>query len=71
MAFVSEILLFCRCLRGVNRPDRRGKPTSGAEKAFTVLHIFAQLFSACQKIGIYMNPKNKWRFKIAKNFDVR
>ena len=27
--------------------------------------------SACQKTGIYLNPKNKWRFKIAKNFDVR
>ena len=27
--------------------------------------------SACQKIDIYLNPKNKWRFKIAKNFDVR
>ena len=27
--------------------------------------------SACQKIDIYLNPKNKWRFKIAKNFHVR
>ena len=27
--------------------------------------------SACQKIDIYLNPKNKWRFKIAKNFRVR
>ena len=23
--------------------------------------------SACQKIYIYLNPKNKWRFRIAKN----
>ena len=29
------------------------------------------LVSACQKIDIYVNPKNKWRFKIAKNFHVR
>ena len=29
------------------------------------------LISACQKIDIYLNPKNKWRFKIAKNFHVR
>ena len=27
--------------------------------------------SACQKMDICLNPKNKWRFKIAKNFDVR
>ena len=27
--------------------------------------------SACQKMDIYLNLKNKWRFKIAKNFDVR
>ena len=27
--------------------------------------------SACQKIDIYVNPKNKWCFKIAKNFQVR
>ena len=27
--------------------------------------------SACQKIDIYLNPKNKWRFKIANNFHVR
>ena len=27
--------------------------------------------SACQKIDIYMNPKNIWRFKIAKDFHVR
>ena len=27
--------------------------------------------SACQKIDIYLNPKNKWRFKIAKNLHVR
>ena len=31
----------------------------------------ARLTSACQKIDIYLNPKNKWRFKIAKNFHVR
>ena len=29
------------------------------------------IVSACQKMDICMNPKNKWRFKIAKNFDVR
>ena len=29
------------------------------------------LASACQKMDICLNPKNKWRFKIAKNFDVR
>ena len=29
------------------------------------------LISACQKIDIYLNPKNKWQFKIAKNFHVR
>ena len=29
------------------------------------------IISACQKIDIYVNPKNKWRFKIAKNFQVR
>ena len=30
-----------------------------------------RLDSACQKMDICLNPKNKWRFKIAKNFDVR
>ena len=29
------------------------------------------VFSACQKIDIYLNPKNKWRFKIAKISHVR
>ena len=29
------------------------------------------LIRACQKMDICLNPKNKWRFKIAKNFDVR
>ena len=29
------------------------------------------IISACQKIDIYVNPKNKWCFKIAKNFQVR
>ena len=29
------------------------------------------VLSACQKMDICLNPKNKWRFKIAKNFDVR
>ena len=27
--------------------------------------------SACQKIDIYLNPRNKWRFKIAKSFHVK
>ena len=31
----------------------------------------ARIASACQKMDICLNPKNKWRFKIAKNFDVR
>ena len=31
----------------------------------------AAVASACQKIDIYVNPKNKWCFKIAKNFQVR
>ena len=31
----------------------------------------AEVTSACQKMDICLNPKNKWRFKIAKNFDVR
>ena len=33
--------------------------------------LFNKLDSACQKIDIYLNPKNKWRFKIAKSFHVR
>ena len=35
------------------------------------LRFDSELVSACQKIDIYLNPKNKWRFKIAKNFRVR
>ena len=34
-------------------------------------HVVPQIASACQKIDIYVNPKNKWRFKIAKSFQVR
>ena len=34
-------------------------------------HFVFQVTSACQKIDIYLNPKNRWRFKIAKNFRVR
>ena len=46
MRFLSEILLVCRCLRGVDRHYRPRMPASGAEKAFTVSHISAQLFSS-------------------------
>ncbi len=31
----------------------------------------ARLISVCQKTGIYMKSKNKWRFKIAKKVDIR
>ena len=33
--------------------------------------VLDSVVSACQKIDIYVNPKNKWCFKIAKNFQVR
>ena len=59
MTFLSEILLVYRCLRGVDRHYRPRMPASSAEKAFAVSHISAQLFSACQKIVIYLNLKNK------------
>ena len=36
----------------------------GAALAYSVV-------SVCQKTDIYLNPKNKWRFKIAKSFQVR
>ena len=29
------------------------------------------LVSVCQKIDIYLNPKNKWRFEVAKIFHIR
>ena len=44
MTFLSEILLVCRCLRGVDRHYRPRMLASGDEKAFTVSHISAQLF---------------------------
>ena len=40
-----------------------------AEPGWSITHKL--LSRACQRIYIYLNPKNKWRFKIAKNFDVR
>ena len=33
------------------------------------LKALRRVASACQKIYIYLNPKNKWRFKIAKSWD--
>ena len=36
-----------------------------------VVTLMFGITSACQKIDIYLNPKNKWRFKIAKKFHVR
>ena len=51
-----------------------GKATAGGETdeedSDAELPAFL-LASACQKIYIYLNPKNKWQFKIAKNFHVR
>ena len=57
-------------------------PTEDELQALTALHpprldpVSAsagplEIARACQKMDICLNPKNKWRFKIAKNFDVR
>ena len=37
------------------------------EKTERTREITREITSACQKMDICMNPKNKWRFKIAKN----
>ena len=50
-----------------------GRPTLTRQAKFGEVSMDgpSALASACQKIDIYLNPKNKWRFKIAKNFHVR
>ena len=61
---------WCRCgrFRGRNLAD-----SVAVRRRFRAgVGVFCQtLVSACQKIDIYVNPKNKWCFKIAKNFQVR
>ena len=47
----AQIVLVCRCLRGVDRHYRPRMPTTGAEKAFTVSHILAQLFWKQRRTG--------------------
>ena len=42
-----------------------------AEHVQMIVFLTLALTSACQEIYIYLNPKNKWQFKIAKNFHVR
>ena len=49
MTFLSEILLVSQCLREVDRHFRFRIPASGAEKAFTVSHIYAQLSRSSQR----------------------
>ena len=61
-AFVYAIYFFeTSRMRGL---ARRKTPDDTSTLRFVVV-------SACQKIDIYVNPKNKWCFKIAKNFQVR
>ena len=49
-----------------------GLTVTDAAKALGVSRkTLSMVVSACQKMDICLNPKNKWRFKIAKNFDVR
>ena len=49
--------------------DAEGKPIFQQKRVDLLIGL--DIASACQKIDIYLNPKNKWRFKIAKNFHVR
>ena len=71
--------LMCRRLAGSKVcTGRRISLGNGPEGVLAILdeREVAPLFSnslvrACQKMDICLNPKNKWRFKIAKNFHVR
>ena len=51
--------------------QQRGMESDGVATTFEHDAFHVVVVSACQKIDIYLNPKNKWRFKIAKNFHVR
>ena len=46
-------------------PERRLRRQEDGQLAGNII------VSVCQKTDIYLNPKNKWRFKIAKSFQVR
>ena len=57
---------------GVAR-SRRGAATgrcaTTSRRGCSICSRWCAIASACQKMDICLNPKNKWRFKIAKNFD--
>ena len=54
------------------QPEVLNRCQEGIDEARALLGlVLCYVASACQKIDIYLNPKNKWRFKIAKNFHVR
>ena len=67
---MPSTLQSCRCgrFRGRNLAE-----SVAVRRRFRAgVGVFWQtLASACQEMYIYLNPKNKWQFKIAKNFHVR
>ena len=59
-------------LPGIPMPETHGYSKSNSIlESLVRAEARSSIVSACQKMDICLYPKNKWRFKIAKNFDVR